>query len=199
MRRVADSLGTTVLRQQDYSPQCKYSVGTVIKRFGSWALAVDRAGLKKSVDRQIANEQLFANLLDLWTSLGRQPVYSEVQAPHSAYHITTYERRFGSWRLALEAFVDWANEKDYYAPAKSPDPPMSRRTSRSPDLRLRYAVLQRDKFVCQGCGVSPATTSGIRLQVDHITPWSAGGETVFDNLQTLCEACNQGKSDLVAD
>ncbi|MDP9174261.1 MAG: HNH endonuclease [Planctomycetota bacterium] len=27
--------------------------------------------------------------------------------------------------------------------------------------------------------------------------WSRGGETVFENLQTLCEQCNLGKGDAV--
>ncbi len=34
------------------------------------------------------------------------------------------------------------------------------------------------------------------LVVDHVTPWDAGGATVTDNLQTLCETCNGGKSNL---
>jgi 5-methylcytosine-specific restriction endonuclease McrA len=32
------------------------------------------------------------------------------------------------------------------------------------------------------------------LHVDHIKPWSLGGLTVDENLQTLCEPCNLGKS-----
>jgi len=30
--------------------------------------------------------------------------------------------------------------------------------------------------------------------VDHITAWSNGGETILENLQTLCSDCNLGKS-----
>ncbi|MCI5815572.1 HNH endonuclease [Ruminococcus sp.] len=46
------------------------------------------------------------------------------------------------------------------------------------------------------CGRSPSTTIGLELHIDHIIPWSMGGETVIDNLQTLCSDCNLGKSNL---
>jgi 5-methylcytosine-specific restriction endonuclease McrA len=37
----------------------------------------------------------------------------------------------------------------------------------------------------------------VQLHVDHIYPWAKGGETVVENLQTLCMTCNIGKSDEV--
>ena len=33
------------------------------------------------------------------------------------------------------------------------------------------------------------------MQGDHIIPWSQGGKTVEDNLQMLCQKCNNSKSD----
>lgn len=61
---------------------------------------------------------------------------------------------------------------------------------------LRWHVLQRDHFTCCACGASPAFTPSIELHVDHIVPWSKGGETVLENLQTLCSVCNLGKSNV---
>lgn len=58
-------------------------------------------------------------------------------------------------------------------------------------LGLRYLVLERDR-VCCSCGRSPATDS-VQLHVDHIEPYSLGGLTVLENLQTLCNGCNIGK------
>lgn len=58
--------------------------------------------------------------------------------------------------------------------------------------RLRWAILVRDGHRCRGCG---ATAQESRLHVDHIVPWSKGGLTVAENLQTLCDDCNIGKSD----
>jgi 5-methylcytosine-specific restriction endonuclease McrA len=56
--------------------------------------------------------------------------------------------------------------------------------------------MRRDGFRCCHCGRSPASTPGVELNVDHIKPWSEGGETELGNLQTLCDACNQGKGSL---
>ena len=61
--------------------------------------------------------------------------------------------------------------------------------------KLRYMVMKRDNFKCCACGASPAKDSSIELHIDHIIPWSKGGETKADNLQTLCSRCNLGKSD----
>ena len=58
--------------------------------------------------------------------------------------------------------------------------------------QLRFRVLQRDNFRCQYCGVS--AREGAMLQVDHVVPYSEGGETTEGNLITACEQCNLGKS-----
>ena len=95
----------------------------------------------------------------------------------------------------METFVSYANSEDIAAPAISDfSGAVSRQTSRSPGLRMRFKVLQRDNFRCCACGASPSVTPGIVLEVDHIKPWSKGGETVIGNLQTLCFAYNQGKT-----
>lgn len=60
---------------------------------------------------------------------------------------------------------------------------------------LRYDVLKRDCFKCQICGATAA--DGVRLHVDHIIPVSKGGMTKIDNLRTLCDRCNLGKSNKI--
>ena len=62
--------------------------------------------------------------------------------------------------------------------------------------KLRYQILKRDNFKCCACGASPAKDPSIELHIDHIVPWSKGGETKPDNLQTLCSRCNLGKGDI---
>jgi 5-methylcytosine-specific restriction endonuclease McrA len=60
-------------------------------------------------------------------------------------------------------------------------------------LKLRLKVLQRDNFRCVLCGKSPATNPGTVLHIDHIVPFSKGGQTTAENLRTLCAECNWGK------
>jgi hypothetical protein len=84
--------------------------------------------------------------------------------------------------------------------AKKPNPsrqPINKhRTKREVGDRLRFRIMKRDSFKCQCCGMSPALDYKITLHVDHITPWSKGGETTFENLRTLCSNCNIGKGNL---
>ncbi|WP_413301041.1 HNH endonuclease [Bacillus sp. 1P10SD] len=72
-----------------------------------------------------------------------------------------------------------------------PDKILKKRGNRSIPLSLRFKVLERDR-ACKLCGRTPK--DGIKLHVDHITPYSFGGATVLENLQALCEECNIGKS-----
>lgn len=60
---------------------------------------------------------------------------------------------------------------------------------------LRYDVFTRDGYKCKICGAS--ANQGVQLHVDHIVPISKGGKSNFNNLQTLCERCNIGKSNKI--
>lgn len=70
-----------------------------------------------------------------------------------------------------------------------------RKTERSKmSSRLRFLIFQRDHYTCRICGKSKHDK--VKLHVDHIIPIAKGGKTIESNLQTLCETCNLGKSDL---
>jgi len=71
-----------------------------------------------------------------------------------------------------------------------------RQFHRAIPLILRYKVLERDNGRCVICGASPRHKD-IILHVDHIVPFSKGGLTTLDNLQTLCSDCNLGKKDMM--
>lgn len=66
---------------------------------------------------------------------------------------------------------------------------------------FKRAILIRDNFTCQACGLKPMREGGGdflipdigELHCDHIVPLSKGGKTVLENLQTLCARCNLSK------
>lgn len=196
LQRVAEILGTSTVGQKTYRKRGTYDDTTVSRRFGSWNAALRAAGLTLSNEPSLSDDRLFENLLVLWQHYGRQPRRAELARPPSTISQSPYNRRFGSWTAALQAFVEYANATEVDTPG-FPDQsttPDRRATGRDPSLRLRWCVLQRDRFTCCACGASPAITPGVELHVDHVQPWSKGGETVLENLQTLCSDCNLGKS-----
>lgn len=67
--------------------------------------------------------------------------------------------------------------------------PMLRRGEREeiPTLTRRL-ILRRDNYHCKRCD------SSVRLQLDHVIPWSHFGSDRSDNLRTLCEWCNSDRS-----
>jgi Restriction endonuclease len=66
---------------------------------------------------------------------------------------------------------------------------------RTISLKLRFEIFERDGYKCVVCGRS--ASDGIKLQVDHIHPFSKGGLSEKSNLATLCHECNIGKGNKV--
>jgi len=199
LKRVASSAGAESLSPLNYDKiGGKFHSRTYFKRFGTWSNACEKAGLKMTRPPQnLPSEELFHNLEEVWTRLGRQPHYQELSKHLSKYSVKMYSNRFGSWRKALEAFVAYMNDNENVLSNATISGPTTKPTSaRNINWRLRFIVMRRDHFKCKACGTTPATDPSITLDVDHITAWSKGGNTVLENLQTLCTKCNIGKSDL---
>jgi hypothetical protein len=192
LRRVADLLGATTVSEPKYKIHGRYDGRNLIRRFDTWNTALKLAGLTLSNEINISDERLFENLLTLWQHYGRQPRKRELARPPSTISERPYIRRFLRWSAALTAFVDYANSTEVNPPVLTKG--HAPKKGRDPSLRLRWKVLQRDRFTCRGCGKSPAVTLGVELHVDHIIPWSKGGLTVLENLRALCSLCNLGKS-----
>lgn len=208
LKRVAASLGTDCITTQDYKQHGQFSVPLISSRVGSWEDAITKAGLNLSplYHKTLTDEELFENLEQLWERLGKQPTREDFVKPLSRYSYSVYPRRFGTYRKALEAFISSLDEQPDKPKEKPPDTSEGEvdatpatpvhRTSRAVSWRTRHLVMRRDRFTCQHCGRSPAINPGTVLVIDHVHPWSLGGETVMENLQTLCEQCNGGKSNL---
>lgn len=70
--------------------------------------------------------------------------------------------------------------------------------------RLRAAVLDRNGFTCQMCGLTPgeldpSTGRKVHLHVGHIVDRSHGGKNELSNLRALCSTCNQGAKNIMTE
>jgi 5-methylcytosine-specific restriction endonuclease McrA len=170
--------------------------------------------------RTYTDEDYFAEMQRLWETLGRQPTTTEMRK-YGKISPQSFQERFGSWIRAVYDFCqdrsrpdggdlvngvhqsELADETDearraasqaFAANPRTVVVSLKKRTPRKPSDRLRFRVFQRDNFTCRACGRSPARELGVTLEADHVHAWSRGGETTFENLQTLCGRCNSGKS-----
>lgn len=183
---------------------------TFLRRFGGWKQALQKAGLGHlhggypQLTAQLTDSVCFENLASVWTHYGRPPQYREMFCPPSTIQGKTYVTRWGTWRKALKAFVDWANSEASREPIPEPTQSTAKATSTAQKTRteadcrevrpgLRFKVFMRDHFRCVACGRSPATHLNIELHADHIVSVADGGKTTLENLQTLCQDCNLGK------
>jgi hypothetical protein len=220
IRAIGSKLDKTTLSGTDIQNHSDISKGLLTSRFGSISAAINLAGLSSAHCRH-SDDDVFENLLRVWTFYGRAPTHLEIDKPPSVVSSATYIRRFGGWRNALKQFVERFGSDDAPPPKPSiptpapthlpvkaspainiPQNPTKRplhvaslpiTNKRDPSIGLRFKVLQRDHFRCKLCGRSPATDPGCKLHVDHIVPFAKGGKTLLHNLQTLCSECNLGK------
>ena len=214
LKNVAKMLNKKTVTSSEYDKLGKHGKDYVIRRFDTWENALKIANLEPTgFHHKVSKEELLKEIEIIWIKLGRQPTSTDIKKGISKYSLNSFSRHFGSWRKALEIFVDYINcddndaedqtEDNIYENAKEKSIHKNtskqndtHKTKRDINLRLRFKVMQRDNFKCCICGSSPATDPTVILHVDHIKPWSKGGETTLDNLQTLCSDCNLGKSDL---
>src|SRR5450432_2612137 len=86
-------------------------------------------------------------------------------------------------------------------PAKSSEPaeprmgsedPKPARRSRHVPTEVARAVYLRDGGACTFCSEDGRRCGARRfLELDHITPWAAAGESTVENLRLRCRAHNQ--------
>lgn len=216
IKRVAKLLNKDSISSGEYNTYGYFSSDTCFKRFSTWNEALKQAGLKSYVQvsvHRIDDEILLKEIERIWIKLGRQPTTTDMKSGIANYSLHAYAEHFGGWRGALQAFIQYIeNSNDDILTDNAPSDNLNNidedivfhkksdtfrhKTSRDVNYTLRFKVMQRDNFKCCICGKSPAKNPDIELHVDHIIPWVKGGETVLENLQTLCSICNLGKRDL---
>jgi len=208
--------------RRDFDKIATISSSTVRKHFeGSWTKALEV--LKKSLqqkglnlsprpyapNRILSDKEMFDEMERIWQKVGQRPSRTEWEMSEPKISYNTYKQRFGGWTKACLKFIEYKTggdilADDFVLPDREEQKTQrenkveyKKENSRNISLSVRLEVLSRDKFRCVFCGKSPATDIGTKLHIDHIEPFSKGGKSTLENLQTLCEECNLGKSDRV--
>ncbi len=179
------------ITMREYLAYGKYGQKAIKNHFGTWNKLLSNANLEITRSYQhLSKEDIFFLVEELWIQLGRQPNIREFETmtKHTKKIIIS---NFGKWSICLKEFVNWETNRDKSKKTLT-NTLITHKTPREPSKSLRYDVLTRDNYKCVICGRS--TSDKVKLHVDHIIPYSLGGETTLDNLQTLCSDCNLGKS-----
>jgi hypothetical protein len=204
--KIASKLNKDKITAQEYKGGGGiFSSNTVSNRFGTWNKALEKAGLKITKKPNIIEKELFENIEEVWIKLGRQPLYSDIKRPLSKFSTKPYEKKYGTWRKTLEAFIEYIEYKDEKSEEVELEENNSdanqelgivykHKTKRNISERLKVQVLMRDGNKCKLCGI---TLTGDNIHFDHIIPWSKGGETVLENIQVLCVKHNLAKGNIL--
>ena len=205
LNRVAQKIGVSKLSSREYDNNgAKFTSGTICTRFNSWNKALEKANLGVVHYRVVSEKDLFLNIEQVWINIGKQPVFRDMTNSNSKYSTHQYLTKFGTWRNALKAFIQFINldkeidEENEIAETSSKGNQgkeiiFKHKTKRFPSERLKVQVLMRDGNKCKLCGI---TLTGDNIHFDHILAWSKGGETTLENIQVLCETHNLAKGNI---
>ena len=198
IKAVAKQLGKNTLTSSEYEQYGKYGTSCARNKFGKWENVLAAVGLDATGYHTagITDEQLLEAIYQAWERLGHQPNTRDLKNGEMGYGQTTYINRFGSWKGSIIAFKEYVqNRQGNIKIAKAS--PVTHKTSRTASKKLRAQIFERDQSTCQNCGANEETKPGVKLVLDHIVPYSKGGETTYENLQVLCRRCNINKNNKI--
>jgi 5-methylcytosine-specific restriction endonuclease McrA len=143
IRDIATRLGKTSLSGADIRAHSEINQRLLASRFGSVSKALRQAGIAQArLGRRYTEEEIFENLLAVWTHYGRPPTHSEMDRPPSTVGSNTYIKRYGGWRNALKAFVERANSEAAESSELGPEQDLSNLANRpGPTDRLTKSAI----------------------------------------------------------
>lgn len=200
LQETTKELGKETITCDEYDKHGKYGKSCARNRFGSWDKVLKAAGLTETGfhNAGITKEQLLEAIYEAWERLGRQPNTRDIRNKEVPYGLTTYINQFGSWRNTMIAFVNYVKKREGQIVATLAVSPVQHKTGRTPSAKLKKQILERYNATCQQCGTNDEKEPGVKLVIDHIIPYSKGGETIYGNLQILCRKCNIEKRNKLA-
>lgn len=194
---VAKIVHRNTVTQGQYRENCSGSMAsteTIKRRFGKWNEALKRAGLETNSPGGYAShtaEDAARALAGVMMKVRDAPTQAQyanqksVDAPNANSVIRLLKAK--KWKDAIER----ANE--FIRTGSVPSSGSS--TPRKPNDTLKDKIWKRAKGKCEtpGCPSEHPRIPRNLFHYDHIVPWEKGGETVLENMQLLCRACNLAK------
>jgi 5-methylcytosine-specific restriction endonuclease McrA len=165
IRDVSAQLGKTSLAGADIEANSEISRDMMHRKFGSVSAALRQAGVEQvNHGRRHTEDEVFENLLKVWTHYGRAPTVSEMDLPPSTVGKNTYLHRYGGWRKALKAFVERANSEADVDPTLDPEQEpstLAERTEPTENPTTSTIATRRPQ---------PASQVNARSRVPRLTP-----------------------------
>ncbi len=122
IRTVAKQLDKAQLSGAEIVANSEITQSQMFRRFGGVSRALKRAGVEQvNHGRRYTEDEIFENLLNVWTHYGRPPTALEMDRSPSTVGKNAYLHRYGGWRKALKAFVERANSEADGNPALDSD------------------------------------------------------------------------------
>lgn len=224
LEKVAKHFNYTDFKQDDFDKMADINYYTVYREFGPWKNVMEFLAdhfKSKGIDFKITTrrsshtvQEMFDEMERICMQLGHRPSRNEWTFLKPKICYDSIYRRFGGRTKACLKFIEYKSggvisagdeQREEIGKEIESTPNEARKAksagkqkiiekTRTISLNIRVRVLSRDNFRCVFCGKSPATDIGTKLHIDHIVLFSKGGTNSSENLQTLCEQCNLGKS-----
>jgi hypothetical protein len=119
IRDIAEQLGKPRLSGAEIEANSEITQSQMYRRFGSVSAALRRAGVEQvGRGRRYTEDEIFENLLSVWTHYGRAPTVAEMDSLPSTVGKNAYLHRYGGWRKALKAFIERTNSEADHDPAQ---------------------------------------------------------------------------------
>lgn len=123
----------------------------------------------------------FVLLIYIWTTAARERTGHHIKPEHTRYRGYKARKQLEEAGLIARDGDLWVIDQEFLGP------PHHKNSRPAIPKSLRDSVYIRDNWKCVTCGTADD------LSLDHIWPWSLGGEDTFENFQTLCRSCNSKK------
>jgi len=202
-----DNMTPKVKDVQEYSI---FSHKIFTDRYGSWNMAVKKAGFTPNLEKNISNKQLISEIKRVSEEYcdGRLPKSQDIRE-YAKYSLSTFQRTFGGWNNSLKKAGFEVKEHGSWVAKGKNAPRYGIRGKEHPSWKGGYdeyygsswpsqqkKALVRDNYRCQCC-LKTERNIGRKPDVHHINPvrnWNVKREheqmNNLNNLVSLCRNCH---------